>query len=231
MTSIMECQAISKKYGSKKVIGSLSVALEQGKIYGLIGPNGMGKSTLIKMMAGILKPTKGRILFNGKKYRRTDRKYVSYMSEQFMLYDFMTVREHMAFASKIFQDWDDSRAERLISLLNISENENIGKLSKGFKTRVQMAMTLSRKSKVYLLDEPLSGIDPSSRERIVQAVLSEFGQDNTFVISTHLIQDVESLLDYVFFMNNGEIVLSGEADELRHKYDGSIRHIFLELFG
>jgi len=208
----IEIKNLSKRFGRLWAIRNLSFYVDEGKILGICGPNGSGKSTLLRIIAGLLKPTRGTVQVYGENPGKHTKSIVSYMSEIDYLYPWMKAGEILDFASFFYKDWDDHRRKDLVDFLKIEENKKIKELSKG-------------------MDEPLSGIDPSSRAKILDALVREYrGEGETMIISTHLVREAEPLFEEVVFLREGEIILKGEADELRKSYSKSITEIFLELF-
>jgi len=227
----IEIKNLSKRFGRLWAIRNLSFYVDEGKILGICGPNGSGKSTLLRIIAGLLKPTRGTVQVYGENPGKHTKSIVSYMSEIDYLYPWMKAGEILDFASFFYKDWDDHRRKDLVDFLKIEENKKIKELSKGMRGRLKIALVLSRRAKIYLLDEPLSGIDPSSRAKILDALVREYrGEGETMIISTHLVREAEPLFEEVVFLREGEIILKGEADELRKSYSKSITEIFLELF-
>ena len=221
---------IWKRYGRKTALSGVSMVLKKGRVYGLLGPNGMGKTTLLKIMAGILRSTRGKVLLDGDEQNHTMRNRIAFSPEDRGLYEYMRVREFLNTLSTVYSNWNKEKEQYFVKLLDIPYDELIRNLSRGFKARVRLLIALSQDAEFYLLDEPLSGIDPTSRQRIKDALRGGFDTDKTFVISSHLIGEIEHLFDYVFFIDRGEIVLEGEADRLREEHGVSIEGLYVKTF-
>lgn len=219
-----------KSYGRKIALRGVNAYFKKGMVYGVIGPNGMGKTTLLKIIAGVLKPTRGRVVLNGRQIVGSLKEKISFSPEDKGLYEYMKVREFLDTLAGIYSSWNRERERHFLKLLDIPERDYIRNLSRGFRARVRLLIALSREADFYLLDEPLSGIDPTSRHRIKEALKSGFDTGKTFVISSHLIGEIEHLFDYVFFINSGEIILEGEADVLREKHGVSIEGLYVRIF-
>lgn len=228
--SVMECHALCKCYGSIPVLSDLELELAPGRIIGLLGPNGSGKTTLIKLAAGLLTPTSGCILICGNAPSPETKAVVSYLPERMALPLWMNARQAMAYYADFFPDFRRERAEEMIKALALPEKQRIRSMSKGTREKLQLVLTMSRDARLYLLDEPIGGVDPATRDYILRTILSTYNPEATILISTHLIADVEPVLDDVIFLKYGHIVLSGSAEELRAKYGVSIDRLFREAF-
>lgn len=227
---IIECKKLTKKYGSFTALNELDLALESNQIIGLLGPNGSGKSTLIKLINGLLTPDSGTLLIDGKKPGVETKKIVSYLPERNSLPIWMKISDLIHMYSKFFDDFDTQKAYDMVQHLNLNKNHTIKSLSKGNREKVQLIVTMSRKAKLYCLDEPIGGVDPASRDFILKTILSNYNEDASIIISTHLIQDVENILDSAVLIQNGQIHLSGPVEDLRAQYHKSIDTIFREEF-
>jgi len=222
---------LGKRFGTLWAVRDLTFCIDEGKILGICGPNGSGKSTLLKILAGLLRPTRGMVKIYGENPGKHTKRVVSYMSEIDYLYPWMKAGEILDFAASFYEDWDEQRRKDLVNFLKIEEDKKIRELSRGMRGRLKIALALSRRAKIYLLDEPLSGIDPSSRAKILDALVREYrGQEESMIISTHLVREAEPLFEEVIFLKEGEIILRGDADELRETHGKSITEIFLEYF-
>ena len=230
MSNLVEIKELGKCYGKKKVMNNLSLSLESGRIVGILGPNGSGKSTLIKMMAGVLKPTSGQITINGYPVGVNTKKIVSYLPERTYLDKSMTINETLKFFKEFYSNFDIDKAKDLLKKLDLDENQKIIKMSKGMQEKVQLVLVMSRKADLYILDEPLGGVDPATRDYILDTILTNFNEGASIIISTHLISDIERILDEVIFIDKGEIKLISDADELRNKENASIDEIFRRMF-
>lgn len=230
--NILECKNLSKSYDSSKlVISNLNLTFESGKIYGLLGPNGCGKSTLIKMIAGLLKPNAGEILVCGKPVSEQTKALVSYLPERTYFSNWMKVSQLIQFFSEFYDDFRPEVARQMLTELKIDENAQLKTLSKGTKEKVQLIMVMARNAKLYLLDEPIGGVDPASREYILNTIIGNYNPDSAVVITTHLIHDVEPALDEFAFMGyGGQILMSGNADDARAENGKTLDELFREVF-
>ena len=224
--NILEINNIHKSFDDKKIIDSVSFSVEQGKIVGLLGKNGSGKTTVIKMINNLLTIDSGEILINGEKISEKTKAMISYLPERTYLDSSKTVSQVFDFFCDFYADFDRERAEKLLKDLDLDVNARLSKMSKGMKEKIQLVLVMSRRAKLYILDEPLGGVDPSTRDYIMQTILSNFGEDASMLITTHLIADVEKILDEVIFIDKGKIILNESADELRTKEKASINEIF-----
>lgn len=222
---------VHKRFPGANALRGVSLTLPRGEIVGLLGPNGSGKSTLLKLMAGLHRPTSGRVLVAGRVPDRKTKAIVSYSPEIDHAYGWMTVEATVNFVRSFFSDWDDERAASLLDFMDLKPNQKVGKLSKGTRARLRLVLALSRSADLILLDEPLSGIDPPSRVRIVQAILSEYeaGQ-HTIVISTHEVLEAEPLFDRLIMLEKGRIKLQGSAEQLRERYGTSVQGMMEEVY-
>lgn len=228
--SILQIKNVNKAFGKKEVLKNINLNIEKGKIIGLLGSNGSGKTTLIKLINDLLVPTSGEILVNGEKPGVESKTVISYLPERSYLNFNMRVKELIAFFMDFYADFDESRARKLLSDFHIDENDCIKNMSKGTKEKVQLIMVMSRDAQLYILDEPIGGVDPAARDYILDTILKNFNSEASILISTHLIQDIERVLDDVIFISNGEIVKNTSADELRNASGKSIDEIFREEF-
>lgn len=228
--SILELKNITKKFGSKVALDSINVTLQPGKIVGLLGTNGSGKTTMIKLINDLLTPDQGTVQINGKKPGIDTKKIVSYLPERSYLDPGMTVKEALRLFSDFYADFDRKKAEGLLQEFSISLDSRIKTLSKGTREKVQLVLVMSRKAKLFVLDEPMAGVDPAARDHILDTILSGYDEEATILISTHLIADVERVLDEVIFLDHGKITRQEDADELRIRTGKSIDQIFREDF-
>lgn len=227
---LLECKNLSKNYGKKKVLKNINLTIPRGKIIGLLGKNGTGKTTLIKLINDLLVPTSGEILINGKKIGVESKNIISYLPERTYLDKSMTVREVIKFFSEFYEDFDSKKAEKLIKDLDLDINSKLSKMSKGMQEKVQLVLVMSRKAQLYILDEPLGGVDPATRDYILDTILSNFNEGASVIISTHLISDIERILDEVIFIDKGKIILTSDTDKLREKENSSIDEVFRRMF-
>ena len=227
---ILECENLSKNYGGLRALDELNLKLESGKIVGLLGPNGHGKTTLIKTMSGLLRQDKGTVLIDGKKVGVETKKIVSYLPERSYLSPGMKIRDVAKFFEEFYEDFDIKRANAMIDELGLDRESRLKSLSKGNREKVQLIMVMSRKAKLYLLDEPMGGVDPAARDYILKTIISNYSEDATVIISTHLIQDVEQILDEVVFLKEGKVMFHRDVDELRMEEKKSVDALFREVF-
>ncbi len=230
MSNLVEIKELGKCYGKKKVMNNLSLSLESGRIVGILGPNGSGKSTLIKMMAGVLKPTSGQITINGYLVGVNTKKIVSYLPERTYLNPSMKVKEAVDYFADFYEDFSKQKALDMLEKFGINEQDKIKSLSKGTREKVQIVLVMSREAKLYLLDEPMGGVDPAARDYILRTIISNYNEDATVVITTHLISDIENVLDEVVFIKQGEVYLKELVDDIRTKYNKSVDALFREVF-
>ena len=227
---LIEFRNLSKNYGAKQALIDINLKIEKGKIYGLLGPNGSGKTTLIKIINDLLQPSSGEILIKGKEPGIESKKIISYLPERTYLNMNMKVSEIIQFFKDFYQDFDEKKALKLLNKLKINENDKLKNMSKGTKEKVQLVMVMSRKADLYILDEPIGGVDPASRDYILDTILTNFNEGSSIIICTHLIADIEKILDQVIFINQGKIVLNEDADTIRKKKKTTIDKLFREEF-
>ena len=227
---LLECININKSYGNKKVLKDINLTIPKGKIIGLLGKNGTGKSTLIKLINDLLTPTSGQILVNGKEIGVESKKVISYLPERTYLDKSMTIEEVFQYFKDFYDNFDSKKARKLLKDLDLEPSQKLSKMSKGMQEKVQLILVMSRKADLYILDEPLGGVDPATRDYILDTILSNFNEGASVIISTHLIQDIERILDEVIFIDKGKIILQSECDALRKKEDASIDEIFRRMF-
>ncbi len=227
---LLKCKNLYKDYGTKKVLKNVNLTIPRGKIIGLLGSNGSGKTTLIKLINDLITPTKGEILINGEHPGINSKKIISYLPERTYLSMDMKVKEIIEYFKDFYDNFDKDKAYELLKKLNINPNDKLKTMSKGTKEKVQLILVMSRKADLYILDEPIGGVDPAARDYILDTILKNFNKDASIIISTHLIADIERILDDVIFISDGKIVLYEEADKLRNKENKSIDMIFREMF-
>lgn len=230
MNAIFECKDLTKKYGTFTAVDNLNLSIERGKIIGLLGPNGSGKTTLIKMSNGLLTPTKGEILIDGKKVGVETKSIVSYLPERTYLNDWMKVKEMVGFFDDFYEDFDAQCAYKMLERLNINTNDKLKTMSKGTKEKVQLILVMSRKAQLYFLDEPIGGVDPAARDYILNTIITNYNPEASVIISTHLIADVEQILDEVVMIKNGHLVMHKSVDEIREEEGKSVDELFREVF-
>jgi len=230
MDNILISQKICKSYLNKKALRGIDLEIETGKIVGLLGPNGSGKTTFLKIAAGILHPSKGEILIDGQKPGVYTKAIVSYLPDNEYLLKWMKVKDAVSYFKDFYIDFDEKKAKELLVFMNLDENSDVKSLSKGMKEKLKLTLVLSRKAKLYILDEPLGGVDPTAREKILNAIVSNFSANSSMIITTHLVNDIERIFDDVAFISDGEIVLKGNAEELRMDRKMSIDELYREVF-
>lgn len=231
MTPILECKNLVKRYNKGvPALSELNLQLKRGGIVGLLGPNGSGKSTLIKLASGLLVPTSGEILIDGKKPGIETKKIVSYLPERTYLSDWMRVDDILDMLEDFYGDFDRNKAVEMLKRLNIQPNVKIKTMSKGTKEKVQLVLVMSRKADLYLLDEPIGGVDPAARDYILDTIIGNYNENATVVISTHLIWDIEKVLDEVVFIGNGNLILHSSVEQIREEQGKSVDTLFREVF-
>ncbi|MFC3746687.1 ABC transporter ATP-binding protein [Paenibacillus sp. GCM10012306] len=230
MEDILQVQQVSKKYWSKQAVRDISFTLGSGKIIGLLGSNGSGKTTIMKMIAGLAHPTSGRISVYGNPVGLETKSLISFMPDQPLTESWMTVGDALRFYSDFFPDFNQEKAERMLDFMKLSLGDKVKSLSKGMNERLQLTLALSRKASLYLLDEPLGGVDPVARTRILNALVEFYEEDSSILISTHLVSDIERIFDEVIMIKNGEMVMHGNVEELRLQHGKSIDELFREVF-
>ncbi len=224
--AIMECIDLSKSYGSVPALNHLNLSIEPGRIIGLLGPNGSGKTTLLKLANGLLTPSDGKLLIDGKDSHRI----VSYLPERTCIPEWMSASQLLDFYCDFYADFRRDAALDMLRHLGIKEKQKIKQMSKGTKEKTQLIMVMSRQAKLYLLDEPIGGVDPATRDYILNTIISNYNPEAAVVISTHLIADIEKVLDDVFFINQGQIVLQSSVDAIREERGMSVDALFREVF-
>ena len=227
---LLEIKNLSKKYGDKDALTDINLRLSAGKIIGLLGKNGAGKTTLIKLINDLLVPTSGEILINGNKVGVETKKIVSYLPERTYLNKQMKVIEVLNYFKDFYENFNVEKAQKLLKDLDLDKTQSLSKMSKGMQEKVQLVLVMSREADLYVLDEPLGGVDPATRDYILDTILSNFNENASVIISTHLISDIERILDEVIFIDKGKIALQSNTDELRTKENASIDEIFRRMF-
>lgn len=227
---ILQCEQLTKSYGSNLALDHVDLTVEQGRIVGLLGPNGSGKTTLLKLANGLLQPGSGTITIAGKAPGVETKKIVSYLPERTYLSNWMNVVQLLDLFCDFYEDFDRDRAEHMLTALEISPKLRIKQMSKGTREKVQLILVMSRKADLYLLDEPIGGVDPATRDYILHTILNNYKRTATIVISTHLIADVENVLDDVIFISKGKIVLQSSVEAIRAERGSSVDELFREVF-
>ena len=227
---LVKCNNLCKEFDNKQVLNNINLSLPKGKIIGLLGKNGMGKTTLIKLMNDLLTPTSGEVLINGEKPSVNSKKIISYLPERTYLDKGMKVSQILKLFEDFYENFNKEKAIKLLNDLDLDINSRVNKMSKGMQEKLQLILVMSREAELYILDEPLGGVDPATRDYILDTILSNFSEGASVIISTHLISDIERILDEVIFIDKGNIILTSSADELRAKENSSIDEIFRRCF-
>lgn len=230
MEAIWECGALTKTFGPKKALDHFSASFAGGRITGLLGPNGSGKTTLMKLAAGLLTPTSGTVRVCGQTPGVETKARTAYLPDRDYLPPYLRTQDAVALFADFYTDFDAEKAKALLGELKIGPRDRVGAMSKGTREKLQLALVMSRKAKLFLLDEPIGGVDPAARDRILDTIIRNYSEDAALVISTHLIGDVETILDDVVMIENGQVRLSGEAEALRAEHGKSIDALFREGF-
>ena len=227
---LLECKNVCKSYGKKEVLKNINLKLPKGKIVGLLGKNGSGKTTLIKVINGLLSLDKGSILVDGKMVGVESKKLISYLPERNYLNVHKKVKDIIDYFSDFYEDFDKDKVYKLLDDLNIKADDKLSVMSKGMREKMQLALVMSRRAKLYILDEPMGGVDPATRDYILDTILNNFDDGSTILMSTHLISDIERVLDEVIFIDDGKITRCENADKLRSETGKSIDEVFREDF-
>lgn len=227
---LLECKHLYKEFDDKQILKDINLKIPRGKIIGLLGKNGAGKTTFIKLINDLLTPTSGKIIIDGENPGVHSKEMIAYLPERTYLDKEMTIKQAITYFEEFYTNFDAQKAIKLLKDLNLDVNKKISKMSKGMQEKLQLILVMSRNAKLYILDEPLGGVDPATRDYILDTILSNFSDGASVIISTHLIADIERILDEVIFMNDGEIILTSPADELRNKENASIDEIFRRYF-
>lgn len=230
MSIILECESLTKKYNGFTALSDVNLKLERGKIIGLLGPNGSGKTTLIKLINGLLVPDSGKILINNMQPGVETKKVVSYLPDKTYLNDWMKTKDIIDFFGDFYLDFDKGKAYEMLNRLNINAKDRLKTMSKGTKEKVQLILVMSRKADFYCLDEPIGGVDPASREYILNTIISNYNENASVLISTHLISDIENVLDDVIFLQNGKVTMTSSVEEIRTNHGKSVDALFREVF-
>ncbi len=230
MKPIIECRSLTKKYGNFYALNNLNLTLEKGQIIGLLGPNGSGKTTLIKLLNGLLTATSGEIYINGEPLGVETKKIVSYLPERTYLNAHRKVKDIISYFADFYDNFDSERAYRMLKHLEINPEARLKSLSKGTKEKVQLILVMSRDAALYILDEPIGAVDPAARDYILNTILTNYNENATILLSTHLIHDIENILDRVIFIQNGHIITNSTVDEIRTEKKQSVDALFREVF-
>lgn len=230
MNYLIESNHLGKRYNDTYALSDINLRIQKGKIIGLLGPNGSGKTTLIKIINGLLTPTTGEIFIQGNKPGVETKKIVSYLPERTYLNEWMSVREQLDYFEDFYEDFQRKQAEEMLHNLNIRPEDKLKTMSKGTKEKVQLILVMSRKAEIYVLDEPIGGVDPAARDYILRTIIGSYNEDATVIISTHLIAEIENILDEVIFLQHGQIRFHAPVDEIRSKEGKSIDQLFREVY-
>lgn len=230
MDVILETKGLAKSYFNKRALRGVDLSLEKGKVLGLLGPNGSGKTTFIKIAAGVLRQSSGEVLIDGNKPGVTTKAVISYLPDRNYLYKWMKIKDAVEFFRDFYMDFDEAKCDELLKFMDLNKDLKITALSKGMMEKLNLTLVLSRKAKLYILDEPLAGVDPVAREKILDAIIQSYNEESSMLITTHLVKDIERVFDDVAFIRDGEVVLSGNAEDLRLEKGKSIDELFREVF-
>lgn len=230
MSELLQCVNLTKMYGGVVALRSINLTVESGKIIGLLGPNGSGKTTLIKLINGLLTPNSGEIYVNGNKPGIESKKDVAYLPDNSFLNNWMTVKQIVDYFCDFYEDFRPNLAYELLDRLGITPTVKLKNLSKGNKEKVSLILVMSRNAKLYVLDEPIAGVDPATRDYIISTIINNYNPESSVIISTHLISDIEQVLDEVIFINHGNIALQKSVDEIREENNMSVDELFREVF-
>lgn len=230
MEALLKLENVKKTYGNKQALNGINLEITSGKIVGLLGPNGSGKSTMIKLINGLLEPTEGTITVKGNKPGVETKKIVSYLPERTYLNSWMKVGDLIQFFADFYADFNVERALGMLKSLDINTQDKLKTMSKGTKEKVQLILVMSREADLYILDEPIGGVDPAARDYIIKTIIKNYSENSTVIIATHLIQEIENICDEVVFLCKGDIVLQGNVDEIKEEKGKSIDAIFREVF-
>ncbi|MDL0419325.1 ABC transporter ATP-binding protein [Caldifermentibacillus hisashii] len=231
MSNIVEINNLTKKYANKTALDNVNLNIERGKVVGILGPNGSGKTTLIKILTGLLRQTSGEVLIDGNKVGVKTKSAVSYLPDRNFLYKWMRIEDACHMYKDFYTDFDEVKFNELLAFMNLNRSMKIDSLSKGMHEKLNLALVLSRNAKLYILDEPIAGVDPVARDQILDAIINNYNEDSSMIITTHLVRDMESMFDEVVFLKDGQIVLTGNAEALREEKGKQVEEIYKEIFG
>lgn len=231
MNNLIEIRQLTKSYFNKKALDNIDLTIETGKVVGILGPNGSGKTTLIKILTGLLRQSSGEVFIDGNKVGVATKSIVSYLPDRNFLYNWMRITDAGNFYKDFYSDFDEIKFNELLNFMNLDKDMKVTSLSKGMHEKLNLALVLSRNAKLYILDEPIAGVDPVARDQILDAIINNYSKDSTLLITTHLVRDMESMLDDVVFIKNGQLILTGNAETLREEKGKQIEDIYKEIFG
>jgi len=227
---ILNCKSVSKKYFTKKALSELDLTIEKGKIVGILGPNGSGKTTLLKLVAGLIRPTSGNIKVWGNDIGHKTKELIAYLPDSDFLYPWMKISDAKKVYMSFFKDFNPEKFDEMLEFMKLNKEMAVKGLSKGMQEKLALALTLSREAKLIILDEPLNGVDPVAREQILKAILKGFSYESSMIITSHLINEVESLLDQVYFLKEGKIEFSGNTEDIRSEKKMTLDELYREVF-
>ena len=230
MSELLRCEALTKQYGKTTALDGVSFTLESGKIIGLLGPNGSGKTTFIKLINGLLTPTSGAVYIEGEQPGPSTKAKVAYLPDNIYLNGWMTVEQIVSYFADFYADFSSERAYEMLNRLGIAPQKKLKALSKGNKEKVCLILVMSRQAKLYVLDEPIAGVDPAARDYVISTIINNYNPEATVLISTHLISDIEQILDEVLFLHNGHLVLKKSVEDIRAEEGKSVDELFREVF-
>ena len=230
METCLECRDLTKRFGSVQALGGVTLNIAPGRVVGLLGPNGSGKTTLIKLATGLLTPSSGEVRICGALPGKETKAVVSYLPDRPCLPEWMSAEELMDYFADFFEDFDRSRAADMMARLRLNPQMKYGQMSKGTREKVQLILVMSRRARLYLLDEPIGGVDPATRDYILDTIIRNYDENASVLISTHLISDVENVLDDVIFLREGRVTLQASVDDIRAQYGKSVDALFREVF-
>lgn len=226
----LECKDVTKKYMTKTAVDNVSFSIERGQIYAILGPNGSGKTTMMKMIAGLAKPSSGHISFEDQPIGVNSKSKIAYMSTEPYFYSFMTVEDTGKYYQDFFTDFDSQRFSELLERMDLNRKDKAKNLSSGQMAKLKIAVTLARKAELYMLDEPLNGIDVIARERIITTILESASDEVSIMMSSHLVDELEKVIDHVLFMKDGKLIMKGEAEAIRLEHGKSILELYKEIY-
>lgn len=231
MSNIIEIKDLTKIYKNKRALDRVNLNIPSGRVIGILGPNGSGKTTLIKILTGILRQSSGEVLIDGKVPGVYTKSIVSYLPDRNFLYKWMSITDAINFYKDFYKDFDEEKAYKLLDFMKLERGMKVQELSKGMNEKLNLVLVLSRNAKVYVLDEPIAGVDPVARDQILNAIIENYNKDSTMIVTTHLVRDMENIFDDVIFLKDGTIQLMGNAEELREEKSMQIDDLYKEIFG
>ena len=230
MEKILEIENLNKRYFTKKALEDVNLSVEKGRILGLMGPNGSGKTTMLKIIAGLQHANSGSVKVCGKDIGIETKKVVSFLPDKNVLYPFMKASDAIEFYQNYYEDFDVKKAYDMLDFMKLSKDEKVSAMSKGMIEKLNLTLAFSRNAKLFVLDEPLGGVDPVARDRIISTIIKTYNEDSSIIISTHLVNDVERIFDDVCFIGKGKVILSGSAEDLRQEKGLSIDQLYIQTF-